>query len=116
MIGVDLIKVKRIERFLAKFQAKALQRFLDKEEINLCKNIKSIAGFWAAKEAAAKALKLGIGKECSFLDIKISKNNKGAPLLSYSKSLQEKFSIKNVDLSITHDGDYALAVVAVETI
>lgn len=100
-----------IERFGDKF----LQRFLSSEEIELVKNHKTAAGFWAAKEACAKALGTGIGKECSFHDIKLSKTPKGAPKITLSKTLYENYKITDISLSITHDGDYAIAVVAIET-
>ncbi|MDC7242546.1 MAG: holo-ACP synthase, partial [Sphaerochaetaceae bacterium] len=100
---------------IEKFGDKALGRFLNQKELALVKNPSSAAGYWAAKEAASKALGTGIGKECSFYDIKISKNKKGAPLLKYSKKIQKKFKIKDSSVSITHDGGFAIAVVAVET-
>ncbi|MDA3946981.1 MAG: holo-ACP synthase, partial [Helicobacteraceae bacterium] len=67
--------------------------------------------FWAAKEAASKALGCGIGAECSFYDITISKTTKGAPILELSTKVKEHFGIETSAISITHDGDYAIAVV-----
>ncbi len=62
-VGVDIVKIQRIESLLAKFGEKGLQKFLNYSEIQIAKNPQSLAGFWAAKEACAKALKCGIGKE-----------------------------------------------------
>ena len=45
----------------------------------------------------------------------IYKNNNGAPNLKLSEKLLKRFNIKEISLSITHDGDYAIAVVAVES-
>ncbi|MCF6173401.1 MAG: holo-ACP synthase [Campylobacteraceae bacterium] len=115
MIGVDLVKISRIERLIKRFGDKALQKFLSKNEISLIKNHKTAADFWATKEACSKALGVGIGKECSFFDITISKTTKGAPLLKLSQKLMSAFNIKNTSVSITHDGEYAIAVVAIET-
>jgi holo-[acyl-carrier protein] synthase len=115
MIGIDLIKIERMQKMIEKFGEKALQKFLSQDEISLVKNNKTAAGFWAAKEACAKALGTGIGSQCSFFDIVISKTTKGAPLITLSKKVAQEFSIKNSSLSITHDGDYAIAVVAIET-
>jgi holo-[acyl-carrier protein] synthase len=96
---------------IAKWGKKALFRFLNQKEIKLGKSVSSYAGFWAAKEAASKAIGTGIGKECSFMDIKISKSKLGQPKIKYKKHLREKFNIKSSHLSITHDGGFAIAVV-----
>jgi len=114
MIGIDLIKTSRMERMIERFGEKALQKFLSKDEISLVKNHKSAAGFWAVKEACSKALGVGIGRECSFHDITISKNQKGAPKIELSKKIIKNFNISDSSVSITHDGEYAIAVVALE--
>jgi len=114
MIGIDLIKTSRMERLIERFGDKALSKFLNTNEIKLIKNFKTASGFWAAKEACSKALGVGIGAECSFYDMEISKTDKGAPILNLSKKIIDKFKIIDTSLSITHDGDYAIAVVALE--
>jgi len=114
MIGVDIVVIARIEKMIQKFGEKALLRFLSQDEISLVKGPTSAAGFWAAKEAASKALGVGIGSECGFHDIFISKTEKGAPQITFSKDILQKFSIHDSSLSITHDGGFAIAVVAIE--
>lgn len=111
MIGIDLIKTSRMERLIERFGEKALQRFLHVSEIALVKHFKTAAGFWAVKEAFSKAIGTGIGATCSFHDIKIYKDNKGAPKLALAKHLVQKYKIIEATLSITHDGEYAIAVV-----
>lgn len=115
MIGIDLIKIDRMKRFIERFDDRGLQKFLSTSEISLIKNPRSAAGFWAAKEACAKALGCGIGHECGFHDIVISKTSKGAPKISLSQKVSEYFNIGDISISITHDGDYAIAVVALES-
>ena len=115
MIGIDLIKVSRMERLMERFGDKALKRFLSQDEIKMVKNHKTASGFWAVKEATSKALGVGIGSECSFHDITVHKNSKGAPFLELSTNLVEKYKIVDSSVSITHDGDYAIAVVAIES-
>ncbi|XPV68985.1 MAG: holo-ACP synthase [Halarcobacter sp.] len=111
MIGIDVASTNRIKKMYEKFGRKAYERFLDDEEILLVKRPETAAGFWAAKEAASKAIGTGIGKECSFRDLKIKKSKLGAPKLKYSKVLRKKFKIKKTYLSITHDQGLAIAVV-----
>lgn len=115
MIGIDLIKTSRMNRLMERFGNKALQKFLCDSEILLVKNYKTASGFWAAKEACSKALGVGIGEKCSFHDIVIYKTANGAPKIKLSKKLIDNFKIIDVCLSITHDGDYAIAVVAIES-
>ncbi len=115
MIGIDLIKVSRMNRLIERFGDKALQKFLSPNEILLVKNYKTASGFWAVKEAFSKALGVGIGSDCSFHDIQISKTKKGAPTIKLSKHIVETFHITDTSVSITHDGEYAIAVVAIET-
>ncbi|MCK5110809.1 MAG: holo-ACP synthase [Arcobacteraceae bacterium] len=111
MIGIDITVVSRIEKMYKKFGQKALKRFLSKKEIALIKRPASYAGFWAAKEAASKAIGTGIGRECGFHDIKITKSKSGQPQIKYKKHLRKKFKIEKSSLSITHDGGFAIAVV-----
>jgi len=101
---------------MKRFGEKGLRRFLSEDEIVLVNSYKTAAGFWAAKEAFSKALGTGIGAECSFFDIKIYKSEKGAPLFALSKSIIERFKIIDASLSITHDGEYAISVVSIESL
>jgi len=114
MIGIDLVKIERIEKMIERFGAKALSRFLNEDEMKLIKKPSRAAGFWAAKEAASKALQTGIGSDCGFHDIKLSLSPKGAPLINFSQKILDDFKIKSSSLSITHDAGFAIAVVALE--
>ena len=111
MIGIDIASVDRIKRMYEKFGIKAYQKFLNPKEIELVKKPETAAGFWAAKEAASKAIGTGIGSSCGFHDIKISKSSLGAPLIKYKKRVRKAFGIKDSHLSITHDAGFVVAVV-----
>jgi len=114
MLGIDIIKISRIQKMVQKFGQKGLERFLSKDEITLANGkIQTLAGFWAAKEAAAKALGCGIGKEVGFKDITIQKLPTGAPRLLFSDRVKEHFKIEEAALSISHDGDFAIAAVII---
>jgi holo-[acyl-carrier protein] synthase len=115
MIGVDIVPTSRIQKLIDRFGDKALKRFLSPKEIDLSKSkINTIAGFWATKEAVSKALGVGIGSKLSFLDIKISKKDSGAPYFKLSKKAKKIFRIKSSSLSISHDGGFAVAVVDIK--
>jgi len=115
MIGIDLVKIQRIQKFTERFGDKALKKFLAPSEISLVKSTNTIAGFWAAKEAISKALGVGISHRCSFFDIRIYKDDKNKPYFKLAKELIQEFSIVDTDLSITHDDGYAIAVAHIET-
>lgn len=100
---------------MERFGERALSKFLSDEEIKLIKTPRNAAGFWAAKEACAKALGCGIGADCGFHDIHLSKTAKGAPALDLNKRVRDAYAITASSLSITHDGEYAIAVVALES-
>jgi len=112
-IGTDIIQIKRIEKSLEKFGEKFKAKFLNDSELQLVKKTESLAGFWAAKEAIAKALGCGIGTELTFHDIIIKKDHKGAPNFVLTKKAQKIHKIETASLSISHDGGFAIAVVAI---
>jgi len=113
MIGIDIVSVSRIEKILNKFGNRALKKYLNESEIKLIKSPQTAAGFWAAKEAVSKALGCGIGSELSFHDINISKNSKGKPTVSLPEKKYNYFNIKEIDISITHEKEFAIAAAIV---
>lgn len=97
-IGTDIVKISRIEKSI---QSKQFQQgIFTPAEIEYCKRTENYAGLFAAKEAYLKAL--GTGIDCKLNKIEILHNEKGKPYLN---------GIENSDLSISHDGDYAIAMV-----
>ncbi|MRI58843.1 MAG: holo-ACP synthase [Epsilonproteobacteria bacterium] len=109
MIGIDIVSIDRIEKLHKRFGTKGLERFLLPSELQEVNRIESIAGYWAAKEAIAKALKCGIGKKLGFKDIEIYKEPSGAPNFRLLNHKEELFLIQDRSLSITHDGGFAIA-------
>ncbi len=110
MIGIDIVKISRIEKMINRFGNRAFRKIFDKDEISLIKHSQTAAGFFASKEAVSKALKTGIGKECGFFDIKIHKDKNGAPYFTLKKEIIKKYNIIETSLSITHEKEYAIAV------
>jgi holo-[acyl-carrier protein] synthase len=111
-IGTDIVSVERIRRAYEKFGERFYARFLSAEERKTIRRPETAAGFWAAKEAAAKALGCGIGKELAFSDIVVSKTKRGAPVLDFDPEVKKRFHIRSCSLSISHDGGFTVAVVA----
>jgi len=112
-IGTDIIQISRIEKSVGQFGDKFKQRFLHPQEMKLVQKTESIAGFWAAKEAIAKALGCGIGRELSFHDIILAKDSRGTPMFTLSEEAQKVHQINESSLSISHDGGFAIAVAVI---
>ena len=62
----------------------------------------SLAGIFAAKEACKKVFNL------NWLDIEIKKERTGKPIVVFTNKPK---NIIDYDLSISHDGNYAIAIV-----
>jgi len=113
-IGTDIIQISRIEHALEKFGDAFKKRFLNPRELQLATSAESLAGFWAAKEAIAKALGCGIGSRLGFHDIHLQKDPRGAPYFTLSAHAQKLHPIQDASLSISHDGGFAIAVVVIQ--
>ncbi len=109
MIGIDIVKIERIERAVNRRGALFLRKFLSKEEIENSKSASSLAAKWAAKEAVAKAIGCGVCAKLGFLDIEIKKTERGAPFAILSERASKEFGVEKISISITHDGGYAIA-------
>ncbi|MBT2617795.1 holo-ACP synthase [Peribacillus frigoritolerans] len=111
-IGVDITELDRMETLINR-QPRLKERILTESEIlifeklNGRRKVEYFAGRFAAKEAFSKANGTGIGKHLSFLDIEITSDDKGKPVIS------KPFS-EGVHLSISHSRDYAVAQVVIE--
>ncbi len=61
--GLDLVEIHRISSLKASIKERFIRRILTENERNEHPEDPSIAGIFAAKEAAAKALGCGIGAD-----------------------------------------------------
>jgi holo-[acyl-carrier protein] synthase len=121
-IGVDLVKVARIERVLARYGDRFLDRVFTDREIAYCRGRSwAAAGFamrFAAKEAFSKALGVGLRKGgIRWREVEVIPNPLGKPELYVSgraAALCEAAGIENMHLSLTDEDRRALAVVILE--
>jgi holo-[acyl-carrier protein] synthase len=114
MIGIDIVSIDRITNSISKFGNKFKNKFMTQKEQTWATKESSIAGIWASKEAFSKAIGTGIGKEFSFLDIEICKNNKNKPFINIiNPTLKNKLKNKKMDISITHDGGFAISAIII---
>lgn len=112
--GVDLIEVARIERALQRHGKRFLARVFTQRELALVgKNIHSLAGRFAAKEAVAKALHTGIGR-VGWKDIEILHGPARQPELHLHDSAEKlaaELGLTTWSLSISHTQEHAVAFV-----
>lgn len=112
-IGTDIVQVARIAQAIDRHGYSFKKRFLSDREIALTDKAESLAGFWAAKEAISKALGCGIGSRLGFHDIRLYKDPRGAPYFLLGPQASPLHPIQESSLSISHDGGFAIAVVAI---
>jgi holo-[acyl-carrier protein] synthase len=120
-VGTDLMEIARIEQSVARFGDRFLARVFTPAEIAYCQHKKnaaeSFAARFAAKEAGAKALGTGISQGISWLELEVTREPSGRPLLQLGGRAANRASalgITRISLSITHSRDTALAIVIME--
>lgn len=94
-IGCDIVQIQRIRpslahKILSENEQKIYEKLKDKRAVEF------LAGHFAAKEAIFKTL----DKEIELKDIEITYDRVGRPLCN----------IENIEVSISHENDYAMAV------
>jgi len=102
-IGTDLVYVKDFQHRLEKTEI--IEKIFLKSEREIMPNLMESAGIFAAKEAFMKAL----GKKIDWLDVWVDVSASGKPFI-HSSHLDSK---QIAEVSISHDGDYATAVVII---
>ena len=115
--GIDIIEVKRIKDSILKFENRFLERIFTKDEIAYCESKKSqkyqsYAGRFAAKEAVFKAVSNNIENKYNieWKDIEIINDKTGRPYVNIYGKLKETLTdISNVDVSISHVEEFAMA-------
>lgn len=102
MVGIDIVY---LPEFKKRFRNISLGKAFLPIELSQNPKPESLAGIFAAKEAFFKAL----GKKENWLDVWIEKDHQGKPFLNSNLLTGQKAQI-----SISHAGDYAIAIVFLE--
>jgi len=115
-IGTDIVKCDRMSGFIEKGIP---SKIFTPEESNYIASVKNknqtAAGIYAAKEAVLKCL--GTGIRMPLTDVCITHNSMGAPVCLLSgkaQSIALSLGIESIKISISHDGEYAIAVASAE--
>ncbi len=116
--GVDIIEISRIQDSIEKLGDTFLNKVYTKKEIEYCENkgknkYQHYAGRFAVKEAVFKAISEGIEDKFSITwkDIETLNDDNGRPKVEIL--FLKKKEIENVDVSISHCKEYAVANVTV---
>lgn len=111
-IGTDIVKIDRIKSLYK--DSKFISKIFSSAEVEYCISYKDpyihFSGKYAAKEAVKKALlSAKIVKTISLVDIEVLNNNDKSPYIKL-------INVNNIkcNVSISHDGDYAIAFVIIE--
>ena len=112
--GIDLVEIERFSRINPKIKERFCQRVFTAKEIDAADNKdERFAGRFAAKEAAAKALGVGIG-DINWHDLEILNDPKGKPVLHLygeAERLAREIGWVSWTVSITHTSVTAAAII-----
>jgi holo-[acyl-carrier protein] synthase len=112
--GIDLVEIKRFFDLDPKIRARFLQRVFTESELSETnQSLQHLAGKFAAKEAASKALGCGIG-EITWQDLEILNDMEGKPCLHLHQNAEiaaQKAGWQDWSVSISHTHSNAVAVV-----
>ena len=118
--GIDLVECARVRRSVEKFGRRFLDRVFSSDEQNYAErqrhSCRCLAARFAAKEAFAKALGVGIGARLRWTDIEVRRRDTGEPYLQLTaagESALRRRGGKRVHLSLTHTERYAAATVVI---
>ncbi len=113
--GIDIVEIERIKGIIDRRGERFINKILhlqELQELSLITNpIAFIAKRFAVKEAAAKALGTGIGKQLSFTDMYVEHDELGKPLLMFTEEASMRLKLENKYslLTIADERAYAVA-------
>lgn len=127
-IGTDLVDIRRIEKSINRFGKSFLDRIFSEAERAFCdsrterKRISAYAMRFAAKEACSKALGTGFRQGVFWRDLQVGHLSSGKPVMTLSGGAAARLdfltpdgNISQIDVSLTDEYPYAMAVVVIST-
>ena len=114
-IGLDIVDISRIKKDVDRFGDRFVKRILGEKEITtfdtrIDKEV-FLAGRFAAKEAVIKALSPFLQRRPALNVIQVINDATGQPKLVLPAEIQKKLGKAKCILSLTHERNYAAAVV-----
>lgn len=116
--GTDIIEIERIKENIEDLQDKFINKIYTEKEINYCESknnqkYQHYAARFAAKEAVFKAIsnKIKDKYDIEWKDIEVENDEAGRPQIHILNNKVQ--GIKNIDISLSHCKEYAIANVVV---
>ena len=117
-VGLDVVDIRRVSESMERFGPRFAQRLFSDDEIAYASSgegqaAERLAARFAAKEAAIKAFDLAEAG-VAWRDIEVRKLPNGACCLALhgrAAAEVERLGVSEIALSLSHDGDFAAAVV-----
>ena len=122
-IGIDTIEVPRIEKTIADYGDRFLNRIYTSDEIAYCNwrkfSAEHFAARFAAKEAFAKAIGTGIRRGFIWKEVEVIKEYSGKPAIALNGTMAGKAGNivgqeHGIHVSLSHTKDIAEAMVIIE--
>jgi holo-[acyl-carrier protein] synthase len=117
-IGIDLVKISRIQEAVQRWDKRFLNRVFTPLEQQYCyarlDPYPHFSGRFAVKEAVFKAMGTGWRSGIRWSEIQVLNDNKGKPAVSVSGKIKQVMSdlgVTEIHVSISHDTDYAIGQV-----
>ena len=115
-VGVDLVSIPRMRTLIDRWQERFVDRVFTEHEIAYCRArrdpVPHFAARFAAKEAGLKALGTGLQLGVRWRELEVRRERTQAPTLVLSGKSREIGLTRGGSrmlLSLTHEGEYALA-------
>ncbi len=119
-IGIDIIQIARLREAVEKWGERFLRRVFTENEIAHCFKKRdpypSLSVRFAAKEAFIKAI--GSRESSPWTDIEVSNDTRGKPTIRGRGRLEiflRENSVRHAHLSLSHEKEYGIACVVLET-
>jgi len=121
-VGVDLVTIARLERVLQRYRDRFLERVFTPAEIMYCRGrTAELAARFAAKEAASKALGVGmrmIARDgIDWRDVEVIGDPRGKPLIQlYGRAAERagELGLTEWAISLSHTREHAIAFVVAQ--
>ena len=119
--GIDIVEVQRIRTICQRRGTRFAAKLLHPKELQELQQVNDqeafIAKRFAVKEAAAKALGIGIGKNLGFQDMYVDHDDRGKPLLIFIDSCTARLGLEDKEtlITIADEKSYAVAHVMLFT-
>lgn len=111
-VGIDVEMVDRFEKLLN--EGSGFSKIFTVNEMKYFDNFKEkamhMAGHFCAKEAFAKAIKTGFGKDIFATDVEISHEKTGAPYIVKNEKVLKVLDGRDVEISISHTRQVASSI------